>query len=149
LNWSIFIGYRRDDSGGDAGRIFDRLETKFGYDRVFKDVDSIPAGIKFRDFVPTVILKCRVFLALIGQSWLDMRYSNGTRRLDDPDDLVRIEIETALKTPSIQLIPVLVNGASMPQAETLPPSIRELAGLNAAVVRRDPDFRHRAWIFAS
>lgn len=137
---SIFIGYRRDDTGGDAGRIYDRLEAKFGDGRIFKDVDSIPRGVKFRDYVPTVIGKCQVFLALIGPRWIDMMGDGGARRLDDPEDLVRIEIETALKTTGVQIIPVLVAGATMPRAEQLPQSLRALAEFNAAMMRRDPDF---------
>ncbi len=137
---SIFIGYRRVDTGGDAGRIFDRLEGKFGQGRVFKDVDSIPRGVKFRDYVPTIIVQCSVFLALIGPDWVNAQDEHGRRRLDDEDDLVRIEIETALRTPGVQVIPVLVAGAAMPKHADLPQSLHPIADINAAQMRRDPDF---------
>jgi formylglycine-generating enzyme required for sulfatase activity len=136
----IFIGYRRTDTGGDAGRIFDRLEGKFGQGRVFKDVDSIPRGVKFRDYVPTIIVQCSVFLALIGPGWIHAQDEDGRRRLDDEEDLVRIEIETALRTPGVQVIPVLVAGASMPKRADLPLSLHPIADINAAQMRRDPDF---------
>ncbi|MEM8920844.1 MAG: toll/interleukin-1 receptor domain-containing protein [Pseudomonadota bacterium] len=137
---AVFIGYRRADTADVAGRLFDRLEDRFGEKSVFKDVDSIPIGASFREYVPQVIAKCRVFLALIGPDWLKAD-QGAARRLDDPQDLVRIEIETALAaTPRLTLVPVLVNGATAPTREVLPPSIQGLADLNAATLRRDPDF---------
>lgn len=138
---AIFIGYRRDDSADSAGRIYDALEAQYGKKHVFKDVDSIPMGEDFRTYVAGVIKECKVFLPLIGPRWLDAQDRNGGRRLDDPEDLVRIEIETALASEGVVVVPVLVGGASMPSAEALPPSMRRLANLNAAQVRRDPDFR--------
>jgi formylglycine-generating enzyme required for sulfatase activity len=81
-----------------------------------------------------------VFLAMIGPAWADVRNDAGARRLDDPKDWVRIELETALATPGLQIVPVLVNGAPMPRVDQLPDSLRRLPALNAAVVRRDPDF---------
>ena len=138
---AIFIGYRREDSADTAGRIYDRLEQRFGQDHVFKDVDSIPVGADFRTYVGGVVKECRVFMPLIGPGWLNAKHHDGSRRLDDPDDLVRIEIETALNTPGLQVVPVLLGGASMPSPADLPASIRKLAGINAAQVRRDPDFR--------
>lgn len=138
---AVFIGYRREDTADVAGRLHDQLESKFGEGRVFKDVDSIPIGVSFRDYVPEVIAQCRVFLALIGWNWLDAQGRRG-RRLNDPNDLVRIEIETALAAaPRLKVVPVLVNGAAAPARALLPESIRDLADLNAAVLRRDPDFR--------
>ncbi|HWA23573.1 MAG TPA: toll/interleukin-1 receptor domain-containing protein [Caulobacterales bacterium] len=139
---AIFIGYRRDDSADTAGRIYDRLEAKFGKDHVFKDVDSIPFGEDFSTYVSGVIKQCRIFLPLIGPRWLEARHQGGGRRLDDPGDLVRIEIETAFATPGVRVVPVLLGGASMPSASELPPSLRRLAAIHAAQVRRDPDFRN-------
>ena len=137
---SIFLGYRRDDTGGDVGRIYDRLEGVVGKERLFRDVDSMARGVKFREYIPTVIGQCSVFLAFIGSRWLEMRDASGLRRLDDPEDLVRIEIETALAASNIQFIPVLVAGAAMPHAHNLPLSLRPMTEFNCAEVRRDPDF---------
>lgn len=138
---AIFIGYRRTDTADVAGRIYDRIEEHLGAKRVFKDVDSIPIGTTFREFVRDAIGQCAVFLALIGPGWIDAKDDAGLRRLDDPDDLVRVELETAFATGSVRVVPVLVNGADMPAANQLPPSLHRLCDLNAAQVRRDPDFR--------
>jgi hypothetical protein len=139
---SIFIGYRRDDTADASGRVYDRLRGAFGAEAVFKDVDNLDPGVEFGEYILTILPKCRVFLAMIGPQWTDIRNEAGQRRLEDPKDWVRIELETALDTPGLQLVPVLVNGAPMPRSEQLPPSLQRLPGLNAAIVRRDPDF-HR------
>lgn len=136
---AIFIGYRRDDTADVAGRIYDALEARFGRERIFKDVDSIPVGANFRNYIRGILPRCRVALILIGPNWVDAR--DGSRRLDDPEDLVRIEAETALATPDLQVVPVLVNGAQMPRAEYLPDTLQPILHLNAAIIRRDPDFR--------
>jgi formylglycine-generating enzyme required for sulfatase activity len=137
---SIFIGYRRDDTADVSGRVYDRLRGTFGADAVFKDVDNLDPGIEFGEYILGVLPKCRVFLAMIGPAWADVRNDAGARRLDDPKDWVRIELETALATPGLQIVPVLVNGAPMPRVDQLPETLRRLPALNAAVVRRDPDF---------
>ncbi len=139
---AVFVGYRRNDAANIAGRIYDRLTEALGPKAVFKDVDTLPIGQDFGEHIIQVLSQCRVFLALIGPNWLDAHDSQGQRRLNDPTDWVRIEIETALRTPSLQVIPVLVGGATMPQADELPDSLRSICRLNAATVRRDPDF-HR------
>lgn len=138
---AIFIGYRRDDTADVAGRIFDALEARFGRDRVFKDVDNIPVGANFGQYIKSILPRCRVALILMGPHWVDARDASGKRRLEDPNDWVRIEIETALATPDLQVVPVLVNGAQMPRAEDLPATLQPILHLNAAVIRRDPDFR--------
>ncbi len=137
---AIFIGYRRDDTADVAGRIFDALAQRFGKSRLFKDVDNIPPGADFGAYIQTVLPRCRVALILIGPDWLEARDEAGNRRLDDPHDWVRVEIETALKTDGIDVVPVLVNGASMPRAQELPENLHVLLRRNAAVIRRDPDF---------
>ncbi len=137
---SIFIGYRREDTGGDAGRIYDRLTQAFGRERVFKDVDSIPRGVRFREYVQDIIGRCRVVIVLIGPKWIDSRDEDGNRRLENPEDLVRVEIETALSTPKVQVLPVLVAGAPMPRRDQLPGALTALYEFNAADLRRDPDF---------
>lgn len=138
---AIFIGYRRDDTADVAGRIYDALEARFGRERVFKDVDNIPVGVNFGDYIKTILPRCRVALILMGPHWTGVQDSAGRRRLEDPNDWVRVEVETALATPGLQVVPVLVNGAQMPRAEELPASLQPLLLLNAAVIRRDPDFR--------
>lgn len=138
---AIFIGYRRDDTADVAGRIYDALERKFGRERLFKDVDNLRPGADFGAYIQTVLPRCQVALILIGPHWLDARDEAGARRLDDPNDWVRIEIETALATPGLDVVPVLVNGARMPRSDELPESLRPLLRRHAAVIRRDPDFR--------
>jgi len=138
---AIFIGYRRDDTADVAGRIFDALEARFGRERIFKDVDNIPVGTNFGQYIKSILPRCRVALILIGPHWADVKDASGQLRLEDPNDWVRIEIETALATPKLQVVPVLVNGAQMPRADQLPASLQPLLTLNAAVIRRDPDFR--------
>ena len=140
IQHSIFIGYRRDDTADASGRVFDRLHREFGAGEVFKDVDNLPVGVDFGQHILTILPKCRVFLAMIGPGWIDVRDEGGLRRLDNPNDWVRIELETALATPGLQIVPVLINGAPMPREEMLPDSLRRLVRLNAAIVRRDPDF---------
>jgi hypothetical protein len=92
----IFISYRRQDTKAIAGRIFDRLEAKFGRDGVFMDIDSIPFGVDFHDFLSEQVSRAEIVLALIGHGWADARDEAGNRRLDNPDDFVRVEIEAAL-----------------------------------------------------
>ena len=78
----VFISYRRDDSADATGRLHDRLSTEFGADSVFIDIDNIPYGVDFRKHLAEAVEKCDVFLAIIGDSWLDIRDSEGTRRLE-------------------------------------------------------------------
>jgi glycerophosphoryl diester phosphodiesterase len=118
----IFISYRRQDSAYPAGWLYDRLAERFGADQVFKDVDSIELGDDFVETITNAVGSCDILLALIGQEWLDIAGSDGTRRLDDPDDFVRLEIEAALER-KVLLIPILVEGALMPRGDQLPPSI--------------------------
>lgn len=137
---AIFVGYRRDDTADVAGRIYDAMAQRFGRQRVFKDVDNIGPGVDFGDYIKTVLPRCRVALVLIGPYWLESKDETGNRRLDDGHDWVRIEIETALATPGVLVVPVLVNGARMPRGEEVPDSLKPLLRRNAAIIRRDPDF---------
>jgi glycerophosphoryl diester phosphodiesterase len=121
----IFISYRRQDSAYPAGWLYDRLAERFGPDQIFKDVDSIELGDDFVETITNAVGSCDILLALIGQEWLDIASADGTRRLDDPDDFVRLEIEAALKR-KVLLIPILVDGAIMPRGDQLPPSIAPL-----------------------
>lgn len=137
----IFISYRRSDSADIAGRIYDRLIGKFGRNPVFKDVDSIPLGLDFKEYLDEQVGKCDVLLAIIGDQWLEASDASGNRRLDNPADFVRIEIESALER-NIPVIPLLVRGAQMPTKENLPSSLRKLVYRNGIPIRPDPDF-HR------
>jgi len=135
----IFISYRRQDSADVTGRIYDRLALPFGKKKVFKDVDSIPLGVDFRQFVDEIVGNCDILIAVIGDQWLKTEGSEGKCRLDDPRDLVRIEIESALKR-GIPVIPVLVQGATVPSDNDLPASLKGLVYRNGIPVRPDPDF---------
>lgn len=137
----IFISYRRYDSEDVTGRIYDRLVTDFGRQSVFKDVDSIPIGVDFREYLDEQVTECHVLLAVIGKDWLMRRGAEGKSVLDDPRDFVRIEIECALKR-RIPIIPLLVRGATVPPEDNLCSGLKELAYRNALPVRPDPDF-HR------
>jgi ABC-type amino acid transport substrate-binding protein len=121
----IFISYRREDSAYPAGWLFDRLAVHFRGGQVFKDVDSIELGDDFVEVITRAVASCDVLLALIGPEWLTITDESGRRRLDSPDDFVRLEIEAAL-TRNVRVIPILIDEASMPRADELPPS---LAGL--------------------
>jgi hypothetical protein len=136
----IFVSYRRTDTAQIAGRIFDRFVATYGHDNVFKDVDSISLGADFRVAIEESIARCDVMVLLIGLHWLDLASEHG-RRLDDPTDFVRLEIEGAL-AKSIRIIPLLVDGARMPTEAQLPASLGQLAFRHGTVVRPDPDF-HR------
>jgi WD40 repeat protein len=126
----IFISYRREDTAFPAGWLFDRLAGQFGENQIFKDVDSIQLGDDFVEVITTAVGSCDVLLALIGDRWLAITDEQGRRRLDNPDDFVRLEIETALAR-DIRVIPVLVGGARMPQAHQLPASLARLGRRNA------------------
>jgi formylglycine-generating enzyme required for sulfatase activity len=130
----IFINYRRDDSIGTAGRLHDRLAQTFGRDKLFMDVDHIPAGVDFVAHLNRQVASCNAILVIIGPNWLDAKDESGGRRLDNPDDFVTLEIAAALAR-DIRVIPVLVDGARMPKADKLPDSIKPLVRRNAVEVR--------------
>jgi formylglycine-generating enzyme required for sulfatase activity len=138
---SVFVSYRRDDSRHQAGRLYDHLVEQFGKENVFKDVSSIPLGLDFREVLTERVADCDVFLAVIGDEWLSIAGKSGIRRLDDPGDFVRIELEAALSR-KIPVIPVLVGNSSVPQAEELPESLRGLSFRQGLLVRPDPDFHN-------
>jgi TonB family protein len=125
----IFVSYRRSDSQGEAGRLFDDLVKHFGEDTVFMDVAGIEAGRDFRKAIEEGVTKCGVLLVMIGPEWLDAKDERGRRRLQDPSDFVRIETASALKR-DIPVVPVLVRGAKMPSPEQLPEELKELAYRN-------------------
>jgi hypothetical protein len=134
----VFISYRRDDTAGYAGRLYDALSAHFGRDLVFIDVDSIRAGQNFVDVIDRWIASSSVVMVLIGKAWLNSAGPHG-RRLDDPHDFVRLEVASALRQ-KIPVIPVLVGGAKMPSADDLPAPLAPLAQINAIEIF-DPLFR--------
>ena len=130
---AIFISYRRDDTEGEAGRLFDDLVGSFREDSVFMDVSGINPGVDFRQAIDENVGSCGVLLAMIGPAWCSIRNSAGTRRLDDPNDFVRLEIASALAR-NIAVIPVLVHDAKMPRPEELPDNLKDLAFRNSVEI---------------
>lgn len=130
---AIFISYRRDDTEGEAGRLFDDLTRAFGSDAVFMDVSGIEPGSDFRKAIDDNVACCGVLLAMIGPTWGTISGSDGKRRLDNENDYVRLEIASALKG-SIAVIPVLVHDAHMPHADQLPDNLKDLAYRNSVEI---------------
>ena len=128
---NIFINYRRADTSGAAGRLYDRLEDHFGKDHIFMDVDQIAGGVDFVDELQAQLSRTNVLLAIIGPNWLTLSDEmTGEPRIFNPKDFVRIEIENAL-VDEIEIIPVLVDGAAMPRPEDLPDSLKLFTRRNA------------------
>jgi uracil-DNA glycosylase len=126
----VFINYRRQDSEGYVGRLFDHLVQHLKREEVFMDVDSIPPGADFVQVLDEAVMACDVFIAVIGPAWSDAKDEAGERRLEQWNDFVRIEIASALKHDK-RIIPVLVGQAKMPRPDQLPEDIRSLARRNA------------------
>ena len=134
----IIISYRRSDSDAIAGRIRDKLAAHYGNRSIFMDIDNIPFGADFREHIQNAIVQNDLLLAIIGPKWSGA--TKGSRsRLQEEMDLVRIEVETAMKA-GIPVIPVLVNGAKMPKPEELPESLKDFSFKNAADVDTGRDF---------
>lgn len=136
---TIFLSYRRSDSNDVSGRIYDRLASHFGAATIFKDVHSIPYGEDFPSYIQEQIARCKVLLAVIGPTWLTVT-KDGQRRLENPADWVRLEIQTALENEKIAVIPLLVGKTRLPAKAELPEVLMPLATLNSAQARPDPDF---------
>ena len=129
----IFISYRREDSAGHAGRLFDRLSSHFGKNRVFMDVSDIEPGTDFVEAIDKAVGSCDALVVVIGREWLTCSDAAGHRRLENPSDFIRLETTTALKR-NIRVIPVLVQGASMPTAGDLPEELKNLARRQAVEI---------------
>jgi hypothetical protein len=134
----IFLSYRRADERGTTGRLFDHLVQAFGRQAIFYDVDKIPHGADFREFIDQTIRNSLVVLVVIGPAWLEIKNENG-RRLDQVNDSVRIEIETALRWRK-RIIPVLIDDAQMPETRHLPGTIEQLTSQNAAPMHNNQYF---------
>ena len=133
LSGRIFISYRRQETAWPAGRLYDVLVEHFPAEAVFKDVDNIDPGDEFVERITAAVASCDVLLALIGPQWLTITNKKGQRRLDNPEDYVRLEIETAL-TRKIRVIPILVDDARMPGEDELPPTVAPLVYRNAVEI---------------
>jgi hypothetical protein len=138
-NNQIFISYRREDNAGVTGRIYDRLVQQFGETAIFKDIDSIPLGVNFRQHIDTIVQECDVVLVVIGDRWAGETKKPVRRRIDNPEDIVRIEIESALNR-NIRVIPLLIQGVTMPSEAFLPDSLKGLAIRHGITIGNDPHF---------
>lgn len=127
---NIFVNYRREDSSGDTGRLCDHLNRRLP-GRVFRDLDNLAPGVDFGEAIEQALGSCEVLIAVIGRDWLSVKDGTGHRRLDDPADYVRMELATALARKNTRVIPVLVQDASMPRKEDLPPDLAKLSRRNA------------------
>jgi len=126
----IFLNYRRADTSGHAGRLSDLLDARFGDGTVFRDVASIDAGTDFVDAIQRAVGSARLMMVLIGNTWATATTSEGARRLDDPEDFVRIEIATALRQ-GLPVLPVLVEDAQLLAERDLPTDLKTLARVQA------------------
>jgi TIR domain-containing protein len=126
----VFISYRREETAGHAGRLYDAVEAHLGLDKVFMDVEMAP-GIDFVERISSAVGACRALVVVIGPRWAQPLDGRATARIADPDDFVRLEVETALRNPEVTVFPVLVGGARMPDPDVLPESLRPLARRNA------------------
>lgn len=124
--WELFVAYRRADAPGHAGRIGERLINYFGPGQVFKDVESLPLGVDFIDFIREKLQRAFVMVVVIGPNWVQ-------ERLHDPNDLHREEIRTALER-GIHVVPALVHGATMPKKQDLPEDIQALTRRNGVEI---------------
>lgn len=136
----IFINYRRDDSAGWVTAIYNELIKHYERDQLFRDIDTIDFGVDFVAAINDAVQQCDVLLAIIGPQWCTITDAAGRRRLDNPNDFVRLEIAAALSR-DIRVIPVLVGDAAMPYESELPENIRALSRRNGLVVG-DRDFAH-------
>lgn len=137
----LFISYRRDDTQDFTRSVYERLATRFGAANIFMDVDSVPLGSDFRQILRDAVAESSLALVMIGRFWLSVKDDQGRRRLDNPNDFVRIEVEAALAR-DIPVVPVLAHGVAIPREGDLPPSIAALAFRHGTDVRSDQHFNH-------
>ncbi len=139
----IFISYRRADSAHFVDRLYPRLTQAFSESRVFKDVASIPVGIDFRTRIIDALAKSKIVLVVIGDRWLSAKDDSGARRIDREDDLVHIEVSTALEADT-SVLPIAIDSVRFPSAAELPQAIMPLASRNGLEIRSDPYFHRDA-----
>ncbi len=149
----VFLSYRRQDAADVSGRIYDRLTQKYSRDSVFNDVDSIPLGADFEEYIDEVVSQATICLLVVGPNWLGVsEKKDSPRRIDDPQDFVRLEVAAALKR-RIPVIPLLVGGSAIPSLvggsilaspipsrDGLPEDVSGLTSRQGIPIRPDPDF---------
>lgn len=136
----VVISYRRDDASGHAGHLYADLAHRFGEDHVFLDIDNIAPGLDFAEVITDAIHSADVLIVVIGRTWLSGTDRHGRRKIDRPDDFVRLELESAIDN-GLRVLPVLVQEAEMPLPEDLPPSLATLARRNALEIS-DKRWKH-------
>ena len=136
----IFISYRRADSKYVVDRVRDRLIEAYDEDAIFRDLESIPLGKNFSDVLKEATTTCDVMLVVIGPQWAGITDDQGNKRLFDPHDYTRLEVEAGLANQKILVIPILVMNARMPSLDEIPESLADLRFRNALSIRNDPDF---------
>lgn len=130
VTYRLFISYRREETAGHAGRLYDVLAARWGEGNVFMDVDLAP-GVDFVERITQAVGACRVLLVVMGPTWATLTDSDQQVRLADSEDFVRLEVETALARSDVTVIPLLVGGARMPDPDDLPTGLRALTRHNA------------------
>lgn len=135
----IFISYRRKDTGGYAGRLHDDLVRRYGRKAVFMDIDSLHGGQRFRERIHEALDSSDIALVLIGEAWAASSTPPGggtaKRRIDEEGDLVRREVAAALQHEDVTVVPVLVEGAGVPDAADLPEGLTSLPDLQVCQLR--------------
>ena len=126
----VFISYRREDTSAHAGRLYDSMAAEFGDSNVFMDVDLAP-GIDFVDRITDLVSACHVLIVVMGPHWATVTDDDGSVRISDPEDFVRLEVQIALRRADVTVIPVLVANAKMPDPDDLPTDVRPLTRRNA------------------
>jgi hypothetical protein len=132
----VFVSYRREDSADATDRLADALVTHFGSDRIFLDIDNIDLGADFAQTIEDWVGSCDALVVVIGPRWATATDRAGRRRLDDPHDYVRLEVEAGLRRRDVRVIPVMIHGAEIPLAEELPESLQPLRRRNALQIDR-------------
>jgi TIR domain len=126
----VFISYRREDTPAHAGRLYERLASRYGKRRVFRDLDAIPIAKDFRERINEAISSCDALIAVIVRDWLTLSDSSGQPKLHNPRDWLTVEIATALRMNKV-VIPVLVENADMPSEDALPDPLKPVAYIHA------------------
>lgn len=126
----VFISYRRSESGGHAGRLYDAMAARFGDGNVFMDIEMQP-GVDFVQRITEAVGACHILLVVMGPEWGRPAAAGERSRLEDPDDFVRLEVATALRRSDVTIIPLLVEDAEMPDPDELPADLRALTRRNA------------------
>lgn len=139
----IFLSYRREDAAPYARSLEVELRHRFPGAQVFMDVDSIEPGVDFAEVIEHAVGSCAALIVLIGRQWATLADERGDRRLDDPDDFVRFEVKTALER-GVQVIPVLVDGATPPRRQELPVELHTLSRLNALELSHGRHYQYDA-----